>query len=40
VNDEELADELQRDNTESFAKSWRDLINLIAAISAELTQKM
>ena len=39
VNDEELAAELQREGTESFAKSWRDLISLIAAKSSELTQK-
>lgn len=38
VNDEELAAELQRDGTASFAKSWHDLIALIAKKSDKLSK--
>jgi len=38
VNDEALAAELQREGTESFAKSWNDLIACIASKSDALTQ--
>lgn len=38
VNDEMLADELQREGTEAFAKSWNDLITCIASKSEFLTQ--
>jgi len=38
VNDEVLAAELQREGTESFAKSWNDLIACIASKSDALTQ--
>jgi transaldolase len=39
VNDEALATELQREGTESFAKSWRELMACIASKSAALTHK-
>jgi len=39
INDEALAAELQREGTESFAKSWNDLIACIASKSDVLTQK-
>ena len=38
VNDDELAAELQREGTESFAKSWHDLMACIAAKSDALMQ--
>lgn len=38
VNDEVLAAKLQREGTESFAKSWNDLIACIASKSGALTQ--
>ena len=38
INDEALAADLQREGTESFAKSWNDLIACIASKSAALTQ--
>ena len=38
VNDQELAAELQRQGTESFAKSWNVLIACIASKSNEFTQ--
>jgi transaldolase len=38
VNDEALAADLQREGTESFAKSWRDLIACIASKSAVLAK--
>ena len=38
INDEALAADLQREGTESFAKSWRDLLACIASKSAVLTQ--
>ncbi len=37
VNDEALAAELQREGTESFAKSWNDLLDCIASKGAKLT---
>jgi transaldolase len=39
INDEALAADLQREGTESFAKSWRDLMACIASKSATLIQK-
>jgi len=36
INDEVLAADLQREGTEAFAKSWRDLIECIASKSATL----
>ncbi len=36
INDEALAAKLQREGTESFAKSWRDLMACIASKSATL----
>jgi transaldolase len=38
VNDAALAAELQREGTEAFAKSWRDLMYRIASKSAALTK--
>jgi len=38
INDEALAADLQREGTESFANSWRDLMACIASKSAVLTQ--
>jgi transaldolase len=38
INDEALAADLQREGTESFTKSWNDLIACIASKSAALTQ--
>ena len=38
VNDEVLAAKLQREGTESFAKSWNDLIACITSKSDALTQ--
>lgn len=38
INDEALAADLQREGTESFAKSWNDLIACIVSKSAALTQ--
>jgi transaldolase len=38
VNDEVLAAKLQREGTESFAKSWNDLIACIASKGNALTQ--
>ncbi len=38
VNDEVLAEELQREGTEAFAKSWNDLIACITSKSSSLTQ--
>ncbi|MDP1559654.1 MAG: transaldolase [Nitrosomonas sp.] len=40
VDDVALAAQLQREGTESFAKSWRDLLACIATKSAVLTQKI
>jgi transaldolase len=39
INDEALAAKLQSEGTESFAKSWRDLMACIASKSATLIQK-
>jgi transaldolase len=39
INDEALAADLQREGTESFAKSWRDLMACIASKSETLIQK-
>ena len=39
INDEALAADLQREGTESFAKSWRDLMACIGSKSETLTQK-
>ena len=39
INDEALAADLQREGTESFAKSWNDLIACIASKSDALTGK-
>jgi len=36
INNEALAADLQREGTESFAKSWRDLMACIASKSATL----
>ena len=38
VDDTALADQLQREGAQSFAKSWRDLMDCIASINAVLTQ--
>jgi len=38
INDEALAADLQREGTESFANSWRDLMACIASKSAVLTR--
>ncbi|MBK7364285.1 MAG: transaldolase [Nitrosomonas sp.] len=40
INDEVLAAELQREGTESFVKSWRDLMTCIAKKSDVLTRKI
>jgi transaldolase len=39
INDEALAAKLQSEGTESFAKSWRDLMACIGSKSETLTQK-
>jgi len=38
VDDTALAGQLQREGAQSFAKSWRDLMDCIASKSAVLTQ--